>query len=347
MAATCVAILGVDFPTFPRRYAKAEGYGGGVMDVGVGAIVFAGGLVSAVAAGAAAADTAAACAATGSSSSTAAAARKGSSWSSSISLRLVQLGRGVKAAVPLLLLGGAREIATAFVGYQAHLGEYGLHWNFFYTIAAVTVLTLAVPVPARWLGPLGVALTTAHQVLLSADVSKWTGSSTGFPGFMGHSIPAGLHEAVAAPSSSSGTGGDIASSPPAAAIAAAAGSVKTLGAWVHLDLGIEARQAAGYWASNKEGLASLPGYWALYAFGAAIGHHLGVSCALTAAQARAQLSSGSSSGRPGGSAAAVGEAGRLVWAWVGVWWVVDLALWALLAAVEAAAEPVSRRCVCF
>jgi phosphatidylinositol glycan class W len=45
-----LAILAVDFHAFPRRYAKAEGYGQGLMDVGVGAIVFAAGLVSKAAA---------------------------------------------------------------------------------------------------------------------------------------------------------------------------------------------------------------------------------------------------------------------------------------------------------
>lgn len=360
MVATCLAILGVDFPAFPRRYAKAEGYGGGVMDVGVGAIVFAGGLVSAVAAGAAAADAAAATAvgtASGSSShSTTAAVGKGG-WSSTVCLRLSQLLRGIKAAIPLLLLGGAREIATAFVGYQAHLGEYGLNWNFFYTIAAVTLLTLAVPVPPRWLGPLGVGLTAAHQVLLSLDLSKFAASATAaaaagggggeVAGVWGQYLLPQMPGLLPHPSSSSSSDSGVDSGTEIKqAAAAAVGPVKTLGAWVHLDLGVEARQAAGFWASNKEGLASLPGYWALYMLGAAIGHQLGVSCAVTAARARAQItSSSSSSSRPGGGAAAVGEAGRLVWAWVGVWWVVDLALWSLLAALESAVEPVSRRWV--
>ena len=43
---SCVCILAVDFVVFPRRYCKAETYGTGLMDVGVGAYVMCNAVVS-------------------------------------------------------------------------------------------------------------------------------------------------------------------------------------------------------------------------------------------------------------------------------------------------------------
>jgi len=92
---------------------------------------------------------------------------------------------GIKATAPLLLLGFIRLVTTSGVDYQVkkllrfclkyfsfykilislvinymqvHVTEYGVHWNFFFTLAAISILTSFVNIPAKYCGLLGFAV---------------------------------------------------------------------------------------------------------------------------------------------------------------------------------------------
>ncbi|XP_019130489.2 phosphatidylinositol-glycan biosynthesis class W protein [Larimichthys crocea] len=119
---TAISILAVDFSVYPRRYAKAEIYGTGVMDFGVGAYVFANALVCPEA--------------------------RGKNISGS---KKNHITKQLLSVWPLVVLGMVRLVSVKMTGYHEHVREYGVHWNFFFTLAIVRVVTsviLAV-LPAR------------------------------------------------------------------------------------------------------------------------------------------------------------------------------------------------------
>lgn len=114
---TAIAILAVDFTIYPRRLAKAETYGSGMMDIGVGVFLMAHGLTAPEVRDSRITDT----------------RRKGLGY-------LVRLiGVTLWQVLPLLVLGFVRLLSVKATDYQEHVTEYGVHWNFFFTIAAVRV----------------------------------------------------------------------------------------------------------------------------------------------------------------------------------------------------------------
>lgn len=52
----------------------------------------------------------------------------------------------VRAVSPLLFLGFIRLIGHTAVNYQVHVSEYGVHWNFFFTMASVALLATVLEV---------------------------------------------------------------------------------------------------------------------------------------------------------------------------------------------------------
>ena len=121
MLNTCLAILAVDYHIFPRRFAKTETFGVSLMDAGVGAFVYANGVVSYM-------------------------ARNSIPDSNREKMKLLKsqflqnLFNTLYSVWPIVLLGFLRLASVKAIDYQEHVSEYGVHWNFFFTLALIKVI---------------------------------------------------------------------------------------------------------------------------------------------------------------------------------------------------------------
>jgi phosphatidylinositol glycan class W len=147
MALTCISILAVDFHAFPRRFCKAEEGGIGLMDLGVSSFMFSSALVSRLARSP-----------PPSTPSTPPAQAASSTTSNTASF--------IRTVLPLYALGLVRFATVTAADYQAHVSEYGVHWNFFLTMAVVTTLMRLLPIRQHHALPVAIALALLHQAAL-------------------------------------------------------------------------------------------------------------------------------------------------------------------------------------
>lgn len=142
--ATSIAILGVDFHSFPRRFAKTEEYGYSLMDVGAAGFVTMNGIVE---------------------------GKKRASY------RFV-----ARDTVILTVLGVLRLVLARASNYQHHVTEYGLHGNFFFTLALIKLTCSWWIWHLNSLGSVMVALLLSfchHLFLTVGNGGPWTLSNIG------------------------------------------------------------------------------------------------------------------------------------------------------------------------
>lgn len=130
-----ICILAVDFTIFPKRFIKTEAYGYSLMDTGVGFFVVANALTC--------------------------------------NLKETNSRKLFISNVPILILGFVRYLTTEKIRYQKHVTEYGVHWNFFFTLAIVKFLGpyLASKFPPKWY--LLTIWCALHEVVLKAGLEPW------------------------------------------------------------------------------------------------------------------------------------------------------------------------------
>ena len=153
---TIISILAVDFKVFPRSFAKTEGYGIGLMDVGVATFIISSALTSRAARGID--------------------AKTRNSVNNEVFTSVKSTDHWTKCVLPflsiqklaVLLLGLMRLVILKVSNYHEHITEYGVHWNFFVTLFLIWTVTDVCNfiVPPNVLVALAVLLLCVYQYML-------------------------------------------------------------------------------------------------------------------------------------------------------------------------------------
>ncbi|KAL7620851.1 Glucosaminyl phosphatidylinositol (GlcN-PI) nositol acylation protein [Parahypoxylon ruwenzoriense] len=147
---TCLAILAVDFRMFPRRFAKVETWGTSLMDVGVGSFVFSAGIVAA----------------------RPVLKERAEARTTPLHQRLLY---SMRHSLPLLVLGIVRLISVKGLDYAEHVTEYGVHWNFFFTLGFLPPFVAAFQSALKIIpsyAALALLLGVIYQVVLESSGLK-------------------------------------------------------------------------------------------------------------------------------------------------------------------------------
>ncbi|KAF4665251.1 hypothetical protein FOZ61_010889 [Perkinsus olseni] len=157
MFCTCLIIFAVDYQVFPWAFSKTDTFGYSLMDLGVGCVIFSSAVVS---------------------RHSSAPFKPRRVQRDSLMKRILMLPLQPLIALyhawPVVLLGVLRFLSTTTMGYYVPTSEYGVHWNFFLTIAAVQIFASIIPqrLPTNLLLALALLITGLHQYLLTSPLSN-------------------------------------------------------------------------------------------------------------------------------------------------------------------------------
>jgi phosphatidylinositol glycan class W len=84
-------------------------------------------------------------------------------------LESFSLTSAFKTSLTLFVIGIGRTVSTKALNYGVSVLEYGVHWNFFYTLGALPILILPFTLFRKWLdyGVMAVIIAASNFNLIS------------------------------------------------------------------------------------------------------------------------------------------------------------------------------------